>query len=46
MGFLISFVVPSIVRAQEKLKVIAATVKGIRAGVQSSPEEWSTKGEN
>lgn len=40
MGFIISFMLPSIFRAQEKAKVIKATIKGIKDGVNATPIEW------
>lgn len=42
-GFLISFVAPSILRAQNKIKVTKAAIKGLRDGRKSKPSIWSTK---
>lgn len=42
-GFLISFSVPSILRAQEKGKVIKAVFTGIRDGKRWYPNPWSVK---
>lgn len=39
-GFVLCFMIPSIVRAQEKGKVIKATVRGIRDGCATNPEIW------
>ena len=39
-GFILCFMIPSIVRAQEKRKVIKATIKGIREGCETNPEIW------
>lgn len=40
VGFLISFSLPSILRAQEKGKVIKAVIKGIWDGKKFKPELW------
>lgn len=39
-GFLASFVIPSILRAQEKKKVITAVFKGINDAIKNKPMEW------
>ena len=39
-GFIISFMLPSILRAQEKRKVIKATIDGVIDGVKSQPVRW------
>ncbi len=39
-GFIISFMLPSILRAQEKRKVIKATIDGVIDGVKSQPIRW------
>lgn len=41
LGFIASFMLPSILRAQDKRAVFKATVKGIKDGVKSEPAEWS-----
>lgn len=41
IGFIICFMIPSILRAQDKIKVIKATIKGIKDGRASQPTEWS-----
>lgn len=41
LGFVISFMLPSILRAQDKRRVIKATVKGIKDGITSKPTKWS-----
>jgi GT2 family glycosyltransferase len=41
LGFIICFMLPSILRAQNKVKVIKATIKGIKDGMVSRPIEWS-----
>ena len=43
LGFIISFMLPSILRAQNKRAIIKATVKGIRDGRKSQPVEWVAK---
>lgn len=40
LGFLISFTIPSILRAQNKAKVMKAVVRGIRDGMIKKPEMW------
>lgn len=40
LGFMISFVAPSILRAQEKDKVIKAAWTGLRDGRESNPPVW------
>lgn len=40
LGFIICFMLPSIFRAQEKAKVIKATINGIKDGVNTTPIEW------
>ena len=42
-GFIISFMIPSILRAQDKKAVFKATVKGICDGKESQPVEWSAE---
>ena len=42
-GFLISFVAPSILRAQNKINVTKAAIKGLHDGRKSKPSLWSTK---
>jgi len=39
-GFLISFIIPSVLRAQEKKKVIRAVIKGTAEGKRCCPEIW------
>lgn len=41
LGYIISFMIPSILRAQEKGEVLKATIKGIKEGLYSEPIEWS-----
>ena len=41
LGYIISFMIPSVLRAQEKGKVLKATIKGIKEGLHSDPIEWS-----
>lgn len=41
LGYIISFMIPSVLRAQEKGKVLKATIKGIKDGLNSKPMEWS-----
>lgn len=41
LGFLICFSVPSVLRAQEKVKVLRAVFKGIEDGLKSKPDKWS-----
>lgn len=43
LGFIISFMIPSILRAQDKKAVFKATVKGICDGRKSQPIEWSVE---
>lgn len=43
IGYIASFMVPSILRAQDKIAVIKATVNGIRDGIESNPDEWAVK---
>lgn len=40
IGFIFYFLIPSIVRAQDKLKVISCTLKGIKDGLLSNPDQW------
>ena len=42
-GFLICFVAPSILRAQNRSKVTKAAIVGLRDGVKSKPVVWSVK---
>lgn len=42
-GFIISFMIPSILRAQDKIAVIKATFDGIVDGAKSNPEQWTAK---
>ncbi len=39
-GFLISFSIPSILRAQNKIKVLKAVIKGIKDGAKMHPADW------
>lgn len=41
IGFIISFMIPSILRAQNKKKVIKATVHGIIDGCKAKPSIWN-----
>ena len=41
VGFVFAFLIPSIVRAQDKKKVISATLHGIVDGCKSHPVEWN-----
>lgn len=41
IGFIISFMIPSILRAQNKKKVINATLHGIIDGCKSHPSVWN-----
>lgn len=41
LGYIISFMIPSILRAQDRGKVIRATFKGIKDGLNSSPIVWT-----
>lgn len=43
LGFVISFMIPSILRAQDKKAVLKATIKGICDGRKSRPIEWSVE---
>lgn len=43
VGFIISFVIPSVLRAQNKIAVIKATFDGIVDGAKSNPEQWTVK---
>ncbi len=43
-GFLISFIAPSILRAQKPLKVTKAAIKGLADGIKKKPEVWTAKG--
>jgi len=45
LGFLISFSCPSILRAQEKKKVIKAVFEGIRDGRKAQVNRWETSNE-
>lgn len=40
VGFIFCFLIPSIIRAQDKKKVIGATFQGIADGWKSNPPEW------
>ena len=42
-GFLVSFVVPSTLRAQKKLKVVSAIIKGTIEGKKSKPMIWEIR---
>lgn len=42
-GFIISFVLPSILRAQNKITVLKSTITGIRDGLNSKPKEWEKR---
>lgn len=46
IGFVISFMIPSILRAGKKIDVLKATVKGVKDGMAATPSEWSVKGKN
>ena len=46
LGFLISFIVPSILRAQEKRKVLKAVIAGTKDGRKSRPLVWKRNGTN
>lgn len=41
LGFIFAFMLPSILRAQNKKIVLKATLKGILDGIKSTPKEWS-----
>lgn len=41
IGFIISFMIPSILRAGGKIDVLRATVKGVKDGMAATPSEWS-----
>ena len=41
VGFIVSFMLPSILRAQDKKKVIRATIQGIKDGRDAKVREWS-----
>lgn len=43
LGFVISFIVPSILRAQDKLKVIKAVINGTRDGKNKAVQAWAIK---
>lgn len=43
IGFIISFMIPSILRAQDKKSVLKATIRGICDGKKSKPTEWSAE---
>lgn len=40
IGFILSFMIPSILRAQDKKTVFIATVEGIKEGLKVRPKEW------
>ena len=42
-GFLIAFVVPSVLRAQKKREVLKAVIKGTKDGRKTRPEIWRTE---
>ena len=44
-GFIISFILPSILRAQDKKAVIKAIVNGTKEGKKSTPVNWEVEGE-
>lgn len=46
IGFVISFMIPSILRGGKKIDVLKATVKGVKDGMAATPSEWSVKGKN
>lgn len=46
IGFIISFMIPSILRAGKKIDVLKATVKGVKDGMAATPSEWSVKEKN
>lgn len=39
-GFILSFMLPSIMRAQDKKNVLKSTITGIKDGLKSKPKEW------
>ena len=43
MGFLISFCLPSLLRAQEKRKVLMAIINGMRDGYKKKVDLWVSK---
>ena len=43
LGFIISFMIPSILRAKDKKAVLEATIRGIHDGKKSHPREWSAE---
>ena len=43
-GFIASFILPSILRAQDKRAVLKSTITGIRDGIKLNPEEWIKRG--
>lgn len=43
LGFIISFMIPSILRAKDKKAVLEATMRGIHDGKKSHPREWSAE---
>ena len=43
LGFIISFMIPSILRAQDKKSVLKATIQGVCDGKRSKPGEWSAE---
>lgn len=45
VGFLFSFILPSILRAQNKKKVLSSTITGIRDGIKKEPELWTASNE-
>lgn len=45
LGFIISFILPSVMRSQNKLSVIKEIFNGIRDGIKSRPKVWSATDE-
>lgn len=40
MGFLVCFCIPSLLRAQNKIKVLMAIINGMKAGMRAEVKEW------
>lgn len=40
IGFIFSFMLPSILRSQDKRAVVKATINGVKDGCKSKPQEW------
>lgn len=43
VGFIFCFMIPSVLRAHNKLATIKATITGIKDGIESKPIEWEVK---